>query len=274
MHGRLSYHEAKEILEEHGPRFDHSILDKHCTGSSKSALISEDDYGIRIHCFRCGVNFLAPRPSSGHLRLNKQTGVPVKDLTQGYRYVYPTGEQDFLQWPASVRDWALRYVNTRTLSTSMARWDWDMQRLWLPVLLEGRPVRWSGRNFGQPDRPKYLSGRVKDYAYHDSFGQDGPVCITECILGALRIVQDAQTRAYPLLGTGLTEIAAHRLAQETDRVIVWLDNDNSQVMRARRKLVRQLQGHNLQVAVYRGRFDPKREPDLTGCIRDLTKSSS
>lgn len=261
-----TYSELKGVLSRFGTRFNHNVLDKTCSGSSKSMIIGETDEGISAYCFRCGVNYLAHCPSSAIERSRRRTVVRVKRLTQEYRYAYPEGESDFLLWPREVRDWCLQYVNVRTLRDSSARWDWDMQRLWVPALTGGSPSRWSGRYFGDQDRPKYLSGRVPDYTYHDPFGTGEVIVITECILGALRMAQETRSRSYPLLGTGLGTPAAYRLSEIASKVIVWLDNDNTSVLKARRKLVRQLQALGLEVAVYRGTEDPKREVALKDTV--------
>lgn len=270
--GTVNYLELKEVLDTYGRRFNHSNLDKTCSGSSNSMIIGETDDGISAYCFRCGVRYMATRPSSAAARYQRQKVVCVKKLTEGYRREYPEGEADFLLWPREARDWALQYVDVRTLRDSMARWDWHMHRLWFPVSLGSAPVRWSGRNFGDPDRPKYLSGRVPDYSYHDPFGSGEVTVVTECVLGALRIAQDTQCRAYPLLGTGLGKVAAYKLSQRASRVVVWLDNDNTQVLRARRKLTRQLQSLGLEVSVYRGPHDPKRDPDPAGELASLLEA--
>ena len=263
----MQYTELVALMDEHrtGPgkaRFNHEILDKHCTGSSRSAILSETDDGISLHCFRCGVNYLALKPSCAAARSARQILVQAYQEVTGFKHAYPEGEADFLAWPLDVRNWALSSVNVKSLRGIMARWDWELRRLWLPVFLDGTPVRWTGRNFGDPDRPKYLSGRLPEYVYHDPVGSGRTVVLVEDILGAHRLAERLPVRAYPIMGTAVAPMGLLKLSERAEHGVVWLDNDNTQVLQARRKLVKQLKGYGMDVTVYRGDHDPKREPRL------------
>lgn len=140
-------------------------------------------------------------------------------------------------------------------------WDAERERLWVPVHLDGVPVKWNGRKF-RTEGPKYLTGAVPGYKYHDPIGSDRSVILTEDIVGAARLAQDLQTSAYPVLGVSLDFQAAQRLSRLAQHVVIWLDNDNALVLRARRKLAKLFDSLQCPFTVYRGLHDPKREPRL------------
>lgn len=151
-------------------------------------------------------------------------------------------------------------------------WDQERERLWIPVFLDGVPVKWNGRKF-RTDGPKYLTGATPGYKYHDPIGSDRSVILTEDIVGATRLAHALETSAYPILGVSLDYQAAERLSRASEHVVIWLDNDNAQVMRARRKLVKLFESLAVPTTVYRGAEDPKREPRLltSGGLAELKR---
>lgn len=99
---------------------------------------------------------------------------------------------------------------------------------------DGDIVGWQIRtDSGKPKYLTYTTGKVATRIY----GTEGKTLyLVEDLLSALVVSRGLKARAMPLFGTHLTTEHLSRIlilkAQEKiNRVIVWLDNDNPQVVR-------------------------------------------
>lgn len=264
MGRRYTYDDMASVLQGRTfMRLNHEQLDRTCVGRSNSSKLEVDEDAISFFCWRCGRHALYPHPGSARARLGQDSRPEVlEDLDdKKWKREWPGGSTDLLNWPPDVLAWATKVLDVAMVRDSGMAWDQDRERLWLPVCLDGVPVKWNGRKF-RTDGPKYLTGKVQDYRYHDAFGEDRSVILTEDIVGAMRLAHSLETRAYPILGVSIDYQSAQRLSEGSQHVVIWLDNDNAQVMKARRKLVKLFDSLGCSVTLYRGAFDPKREPRL------------
>lgn len=159
-------------------------------------------------------------------------------------------------------------------------YDWDKQRLVLPVYAReerGSPVRWNGRGLPQ-DPPKYLSGQLADYVMHDpcwaqpALDRGYGLVLTEDILSAWVVTLCGGGRWYgwPALSTNPQPYQLRALAQYTDHVVVWLDNDNALVRKHARRLTREFEGLGAAVTRVTVEAEPKKmsREDVTRTLEE------
>lgn len=182
-----------------------------------------------------------------------------------WKHVLPDGVSDPLEWSKPARDWLLSYLTVaeaRSLGAVEAR-----NRLWLPVLKDGIPVKWAGRMLHKDDRVKYLTGQAPGYIVHDPYGVEtptpAPLVIVEDIVSAVSVASRLRVPAYPALSTSMSTAQANHLYFWRARFglpltfVVWLDNDNAQVNRASRHLVNTFRGYGCRVHREQHLGDPK-----------------
>lgn len=269
---RMTYGDIDSLFREHQvggvARVNHET--SRCGGSSRSMRITEtDDGGLTFKCFRCGVGGTEYPSAMARRQAARSRGEhvePEHDDTQAWRHEFPSGMRDPVRWSKQSRDWLLQYLSVGEAGHREVVEAHD--RLWLPVTLDGAPVKWPGRRIYDDDGVKYLTGQVPDYSVHDpalpEAGAVGkPLVMVEDAVSAWVIADKLGLPAYPLLSTHLTRAVARHMYMTLTRhkmrgIAVWLDNDNAHVNRAARRVARDMQGYGVHTTVFRDLGDPKR----------------
>lgn len=164
----------------------------------------------------------------------------------------PDFDPRFDNWPAKAKAWVSQYG---IFPNEIGSWGYSERigRVVIPIFNGSDLLGYQMRRVHEQDPgPKYLTrGRNLVYAVgHRS--KSGVVC--EDALSAVKLSRFC--KAYALLGTTLRRGTALKIADECDRVLVWLDNNNAQVLGAARsaeKLLQPLVNTRLETE----RSDPK-----------------
>lgn len=121
------------------------------------------------------------------------------------------------------------------------------QRIWCPVYgKDDKPTHMAGRTIAD-SLPKWLIYKTNglkggsEYEVQAPYAQQpwtGRVVLTEDIFSARRVWQLTSYAGLPLLGTSFSSIQANNALKRVgfNEVFIWLDNDNSQVLRNRMKI--------------------------------------
>ena len=267
---KLEHGELERLFRQHQrggiARLNHSVLDRHCDGESRSMKVSvKSDGSLSWTCFRCQEHGVT-MPSAVARRLAAEYAADEQEEdSREWRYELPAGQTHPKDWALAARDWLLRYVNVSTATRYGAVEAHG--RLWLPVHKDGHPVKWAGRRLYNGDSVKYLTGhapgyRVHELVYPEHGVRHGPAVITEDIVSAWSIAEKLGLPALPLMSVSMSKWQSAFLYTELAKfgvhdVVVWLDNDNSSVNKAARRAVRDLRGYGLSVHRESELGDPK-----------------
>jgi len=202
--------------------------------------LKEDGHTVLGHCFHCGTNFMS--------RLKeKKIGRKIKVSTK--RYSLPPSDliHTVKDWPALTRLWISNSgVTEEELRLHGIGYSPSRDTIIFPV-----SGGWQERFLSGP--LKYLSYGKNDLYFHL---ENGLVCvIVEDVLSAIRIGR--HTSAHALLGVSIKDCAP---LIRYDRFVIWLDNDNAQVLAAVKKIEKRL-CQWATVTVISAVADPKKQTE-------------
>jgi len=235
---------SKEILEEVKQKF---LLGEErryvCCQPPKKKLyvkLKEDGLTVLGHCFHCGTNFMSKlkeKKAGKKIKLRPKKYIPPPcDLTYGTK-----------GWPVLARLWVYNSgVTEEELRTHGIGYSPSRDTIIFPV-----SGGWQERVI--IGKQKYLTHSKKDLYFHLS---NGPVCvIVEDVLSAIRVGRHAS--AHALLGVSLKDCSP---LIGYDRFVIWLDNDNTQVLAAVKKIEKRL-SQWATVKVISDVADPKKQTE-------------
>ena len=193
-----------------------------CCGADPSALISNGDRGVRIHCFRCGRDEFVPHPKrsiaeilASRRALDALADAPVPKM--------PADAVLLSDGPREGWQWVLRGGLTPELAEDRYgfRWHEDTRRVLIPVPggILARAVN--------GERPKYRMLTNRPGAlYWPGERAGAAVVVVEDILSAIAI-ERAGWPAVAVLGTSISDVQAAEIAAGTRHVIGWFDGDDA-----------------------------------------------
>lgn len=266
---RSEFEEAGQNLSK-GQRIR---IEHHC-GEGKPLLVSRGTEGIRAWCFRCGASGFIQDERSLAERIAALTEANEADTASIQELVLPgPGVLDSSLWPNDARLWLYKAGFSDTHIKALGfYWNPKMQRVILPVKLNGELIYWQGRGF-DPARPKYVNPVVARGTVTARYGQRGDaIILTEDILSAAKVGRVAE--AWSIMGVALSNQIAIELAELGLPVIVALDPDPPGRAGAA-KILRQLSLLGLRCAGLFFDKDPKMMPAeelasrITHCIRSI-----
>jgi len=190
-----------------------------CCGSSPSALISNNRFGIRFHCFRCTdfntfiphgkrsvAEILAARKASNELKTSlakPQRAIPLTDPSV----------------PTEAHAWVLQagLLPEDASSTYGMSYDPYTRRVLIP--LENGFLARAVFN----ERPKYI--KSSKASVYELPVNDSTVVVTEDILSAIK-VNSLGYSTLAILGTAVSPVIASRIARYKN-IIIWTDSDKA-----------------------------------------------
>lgn len=243
---------AKALRPGNRQRADHDC------GSGKTALISTDDKGYRLHCFRCGEGGWSPKaPEPLSVRLERLRAGSVADgAVSSFAALPEPRVSRYGDWPPEARLWLLKAgLSAHDVGRLGAYYHPTTMRVVLPVLdpFTGLLKYWQARSlYGR--MPKYLGSPVGRSDCVPRWGSAEAITLTEDILSAYKVGTVAE--GWCLLGTSINHTCLSMLLAEQRPVNVWLDPDPPG-RRAAAKVTSVLKGYGLVVRNVLLEKDPK-----------------
>jgi hypothetical protein len=218
----LSPHEFKKAGEALDPGRRTRI--EHSCGDGRTLIVSRDQKGISAYCFRCHKKGYIPTERSLAERIAALSEANEWDGAAQESLELPgPGKMNPQDWPDAPRLWLYKagFSNDEILRHG---WYWNprMERVILPVKVDGKTIYWQGRGF-DPARPKALNPTVNREGLVAKYGQGEWLALTEDILSAAKVGSVSET--WALLGTVLSYSTALALSEAGRPVLLMLDDD-------------------------------------------------
>jgi hypothetical protein len=121
---------------------------------------------------------------------------------------------------------------------------------------------------GRGSNPKWLIEWVKSNRYYNPIGTGDTCIIVEDIVSAIRLAECGYS-SLPCLSSSLRDILLPSL-ENYGKIIVWLDNDNHQVLSNRVKIMNKVKlvNDNVWVCIAKQPKDMS-DKDINACIEGL-----
>ena len=201
----------------------------------------KEEGNVVAYCHNCGnsgVHGGASRHRSAHIP------VPQVESKAGKLEVKGNMKDQPYDWPKEMLHWLNECGIDLTIAVKYGIvYDADDRRIIIPKLnRSGDLVMFQSRRLYGDGTPKYLTYKVKDAYYHDALeGKAEPnTCIVvEDMLSAIRCAEAGYT-AVPLFTANATDETMLTMVREYDTIVVWLDNDNTTVIRSSSQCCRKL----------------------------------
>lgn len=226
-------------------RFNHDT--DYCQGSSKSAILDIKDGWYVFKCFRCGKRYAKSVTSKLSVRTHKKRSkaLPSDSCTT---------------IPPTPRLWLYRFLTAPEVASSGILWSESTQRLWFPIRREGIQHGWTGRNFGDPKRPKYstivLTEPSQLFAVHTDHEAHRTIFVEDYISYYKLLSNVSNSNIICLYGTEYKyNITSYIVSNSI--IYIFLDNDNSIVKSKQYKLYNILSLFSNHVYVIHSTKDPK-----------------
>lgn len=236
-----------------------------CMGSSKSLQITRDDHGIFIYCHRCNEHAYVFSPGFS-LALTKNSVTNVRPTTHDSPTNSVRLPQDYTPRVSQFDGEALRYLRDLEFDEDLVKeysigYSPSLRRLVYPLFNNnGLSVYQTRRLFHDDPRPKWITYNNTNnpiYAFLEGKRTD-IVTITEDINSAIKLT--SYTSTYPLLSSNITKSKLGYLMNLFKKYIIWLDNDNNQVLQNVRQLKNKLELLGSTVEIITIHADPKNIP--------------
>ena len=197
---------------------------EHDCGDGNTLIVSRNARGISYWCHRCHTKGWIPTERSLAERIAALSEATEWDGTAQQSLELPgPGKFDPQDWPDQPRVWLYR-AGFSNDEIRRHGWYWNprMERVILPVKVDGKTIYWQGRGF-DPARPKALNPTVNREGLVAKYGQGDWVALTEDILSAAKV--GGVGEAWALLGTVLSYSTALALSEAGRPVLLMLDDD-------------------------------------------------
>lgn len=197
---------------------------EHDCGEGKTMVVSRTERGTSYWCHRCHDKGWIPAERSLADRIAALNEATEWDGTAQQSLELPgPGKMNPQDWPDAPRLWLYKtgFSNDEILRHG---WYWNprMERVILPVKVDGKTIYWQGRGF-DPSRPKALNPTVNREGLVAKYGQGEWLALTEDILSAAKVGSVSET--WALLGTVLSYSTALALSEAGRPVLLMLDDD-------------------------------------------------
>jgi len=188
-----------------------------CCGTDRSALASNNDRGISLHCFRCGRKEWEPH---GERSIHEIMATRRADAALTKSATMPEDAVALMDGPSAALQWVLAGGLQPEIAheTYHFRWHAQSRRVLIPLSdhgLLGRAVH--------GERPKYrLFGRGSLYWATGDLSR--PLVVVEDILSAIAVSRVGWP-SVAVLGTSISPEQAREIAKP--KVIGWFDDDKA-----------------------------------------------
>ena len=197
---------------------------EHDCGDGNTMIVSRNARGISYWCHRCHTNGWIPTERSLAERIAALSEATEWDGTAQQSLELPgPGKFDPQDWPDQPRVWLYK-AGFSNDEIRRHGWYWNprMERVILPVKVDGKTIYWQGRGF-DPARPKALNPTVNREGLVAKYGQGDWIALTEDMLSAAKV--GGVGEAWALLGTVLSYSTALALSEAGRPVLLMLDDD-------------------------------------------------
>lgn len=210
-------HQTKWLTLAKALRIGRTTKTQHC-GTDRSALVSHNDRGYSLHCFRCHVREFSPHGERSLREIMEQRRqADILGQSEGIPDHATTCEH----WPHHVAAWVLRCNLPLEAACYEFGFRFDVRsgRLLIPLIGQagflGRATR--------GEKPKWrIYGTGSSYALLS--GQQGYLVVVEDVMSAIA-VNRAGWPALAILGTSITE--AHAQIMAVPNLVCWFDSDSA-----------------------------------------------
>jgi len=243
-------------------RVNHESAD--CTGGSKAMTVERKEDGVYAKCFRCGAY---GRSVEGKLRhfFPKAAGSGTGASTISHVSMPRDSSNVIGSWPNRASVWIrrARITDSEVIKHGIS-YSESLGRVVIPITTGGEFIGYLARKiFEEDEGPKYYI-RTKDpskmmFCVDNSTGHSEWVVLCEDVLSAIRIGRHLPSCA--ILGTEVSDYAISQLTRGRKYGIVFLDYDNSIVIRKSRKLKNKLELLLDRVHLVNMSIDPKNMSD-------------
>lgn len=229
----FTYKEMENILAETGELQENTTANLfHCKSGPNNDRLYVTNKGecVLFYCHHCGKRgrLLVKRAAY------KKASAPAKKKYYHHSPSLPSdGLSEPLEWPVTALKWfssgGLQMADIRALG---AVYSPSQSRTYVPVSVDGEANGWIARKVGDGDGPKYLA-KFKDNdkgVWIRRVSLDSTIVLVEDALSAYKLTL-AGYNAIALLGTSLKNETFYYITQRYNKYIVWLDNDNPQVIK-------------------------------------------
>ena len=197
---------------------------EHDCGDGNTMIVSRNARGISYWCHRCHTKGWIPTERSLAERIAALSEATEWDGTAQQSLELPgPGKFDPQDWPDQPRVWLYK-AGFSNDEIRRHGWYWNprMERVILPVKVDGKTIYWQGRGF-DPARPKALNPTVNREGLVAKYGRGDWIALTEDILSAAKV--GGVSEAWALLGTVLSYSTALALSEAGRPVLLMLDDD-------------------------------------------------
>jgi hypothetical protein len=229
------------------------------TDTKRRLYITRKEDGIIVgYCHNCGSSGVAVGSGSTYKRTAAiVTDTKVKEVTMP-----PNIEFEPKLWPKEAIDWVQKAgLPLTTVKKYALAYDLDSRRVLIPKYdVDNRLVMWQSRRVHDDLEltPKYITEVQIDACVHDPLGTRGEVVVLcEDMLSAIKIDALAGYDVIPLFSSNVKIDKLLTPTAKYDTIVVWLDNDNTEVKRHRDSIARQLRSLGKRVEVITRLSDPK-----------------
>ena len=197
---------------------------EHDCGEGKTMVVSRTERGTSYWCHRCHDKGWIPAERSLADRIAALNEATEWDGTAQQSLELPgPGKMNPQDWPDAPRLWLYK-AGFSNDEIRRHGWYWNpkMERVILPVKVDGKTIYWQGRGFDTA-RPKALNPTVNREGLVAKYGRGDWIALTEDILSAAKV--GGVGEAWALLGTVLSYSTALALSEAGRPVLLMLDDD-------------------------------------------------
>ena len=228
------------------------------TDTRRRLYITRKDNGIIVgYCHNCGSSGVAGASSS---RYKRAAADMVCDRKVQEVVMPPNLEFDPFRWPNEAARWVQKAGIDLTIVQKYAlAYDLDSRRVIIPKYdVDNRLVMWQSRRIYVDGSPKYVTMTQLDASVHEPIGTRGDtVIVVEDMLSAIKLDAYVGYDAIPLFSSNVKIEKLLTPTAKYDTIVVWLDNDGTEVARHRDNIARQLRSIGKRVEVVTHLRDPK-----------------
>lgn len=221
-----------------------TVTVRHCQSKPKLYITKKEDGTILAHCFHCGAGggWSPQKRDIGYIK-DRLAGIEKLGKRVAFPHDYTT---DINKWDAQAYAWVRKYgITAQEVEKYGLGYSSSCGSVVLPCYDAGRLLGIQYRRVHRAaDEPKYVS-----YGYRGGFyalfagvrcvdSVKHTVFIVEDVLSAIKCARTGAD-AIAILGTSLSDAVIGRLTTYKT-FILYLDNDNPQVLRNRSKIAARL----------------------------------
>lgn len=248
-------------IADHVPSEAKTVQVVHCTAKPRMYVTRKPDGTVLAHCFHCGAGG-GWRPQTRDMGYIRDSLKGLRDMAQSKVVALPQDyTRDMKRWEPLAAAWVSKYGITQDeVERYGLGYSASCRSVVLPCYDAGSLLGVQYRRMVREEsEPKYVSLR-RSGSLHNFCARGGrnddiqrTVFVVEDTLSAIKCARVAD--AVAILGSSLSDAAIARI-KDYETYVLYLDNDNNQVLRNRTKIAARLRNFG-KVIVVRDIVDPK-----------------